>query len=286
MNHYDTLGVDRRADADAIKKAFRKAASRAHPDRKDTGGSTERMQAVNAAWAVLGDPARRADYDAGGTGAEAQDPLAEARSVLASLFAQVLEASPDGTDPIANLHKELKQNKVDADQTLRQANKQAARMRAKAERIKTKGADNFLRQVAESLAVRAEGTKEAALKKLALVRQVSELLGEYSYEMSEAEKEAMASPWGMRPSDADLMSFFQEAMKGGRGGMFGSSHEFGGFDPGGPRRKPEDDFGKRGDPRRTSVDGRDAIDETDADAKKREDAKKAAKPYYRKERFG
>lgn len=43
-DHYDTLGVPRDADAQAIKKAYRKASSAAHPDK---GGSDEAQQAVN-----------------------------------------------------------------------------------------------------------------------------------------------------------------------------------------------------------------------------------------------
>lgn len=61
MKLYATLGVTPDASAANIKAAFRKKASEAHPDRE--GGSTEAMKAINEAWAVLGDPERRARYD-------------------------------------------------------------------------------------------------------------------------------------------------------------------------------------------------------------------------------
>jgi DnaJ-class molecular chaperone len=59
-DHYATLGVSRTAAADEIKQAFRKLASQHHPDK---GGDTRKFQEIQAAYAVLGDTAARADYD-------------------------------------------------------------------------------------------------------------------------------------------------------------------------------------------------------------------------------
>lgn len=59
-DHYATLGVARGAEPDEIKRAFRKLASQHHPDK---GGNTERFQQIQAAYEVLSDPARRAEYD-------------------------------------------------------------------------------------------------------------------------------------------------------------------------------------------------------------------------------
>lgn len=60
MDHYKTLGVDRSASADEIKRAFRKLAMQHHPDR---GGDEARFKEIQAAYDVLGDPQRRAEYD-------------------------------------------------------------------------------------------------------------------------------------------------------------------------------------------------------------------------------
>ena len=59
-NYYDLLEVQRDADADTIKKAFRKAALVHHPDK---GGTAEMFQTMNEAWQVLSDVVQRADYD-------------------------------------------------------------------------------------------------------------------------------------------------------------------------------------------------------------------------------
>ena len=59
--HYQVLGVRPDAGAEEIRVAYLRLARRHHPDHP--GGSDETMRAVNAAWQVLRDPARRAAYD-------------------------------------------------------------------------------------------------------------------------------------------------------------------------------------------------------------------------------
>ena len=60
MDHYSTLGVDKNATQDEIKKAFRSLASKHHPDK---GGDTAKFQEIQTAYATLSDPAKKAEYD-------------------------------------------------------------------------------------------------------------------------------------------------------------------------------------------------------------------------------
>jgi molecular chaperone DnaJ len=63
---YDLLGVDRDADADTIKKAYRRLARQMHPDVNPDPEAQERFKEVSAAYEVLSDPQKRAAYDRGG----------------------------------------------------------------------------------------------------------------------------------------------------------------------------------------------------------------------------
>jgi curved DNA-binding protein len=64
QDYYSVLGVPRTASQEEIKKAFRKAARKHHPDTSKGDAEAERkFKAVNEANAVLSDPDKRALYD-------------------------------------------------------------------------------------------------------------------------------------------------------------------------------------------------------------------------------
>jgi molecular chaperone DnaJ len=63
---YELLGVSREADADAIKKAYRRLARQYHPDVNPDPASQEKFKEVSRAYEVLSDPQKRAAYDRGG----------------------------------------------------------------------------------------------------------------------------------------------------------------------------------------------------------------------------
>lgn len=63
-DHYRTLGVDRGASDDAIRKAYRKLARENHPDLKPGDkAAEERFKKISSANDVLGNPKKRALYD-------------------------------------------------------------------------------------------------------------------------------------------------------------------------------------------------------------------------------
>jgi molecular chaperone DnaJ len=65
-DYYKTLGVDKRASADDIKKAYRKLARQYHPDRNPGDKDAEaRFKEISQAHDVLGDPEKRKQYDSG-----------------------------------------------------------------------------------------------------------------------------------------------------------------------------------------------------------------------------
>lgn len=86
VTHYQVLGVDPGADTETIRRAYVMVAKATHPDRRQSQDparadrAEEHIRLANAAWNVLRDPERRAEYDrslrpAGGAGSSsAADP--------------------------------------------------------------------------------------------------------------------------------------------------------------------------------------------------------------------
>lgn len=61
--HYETLQVTRSASVEVIRAAYRILAQRHHPDVNPSVEAESLMKSINKAWAVLSDPAMRAEYD-------------------------------------------------------------------------------------------------------------------------------------------------------------------------------------------------------------------------------
>ncbi len=62
-DYYEVLGVDKNADADAIKKAYRLLAKKYHPDVNPGKESEDKFKEINEAYEVLSDPEKKAKYD-------------------------------------------------------------------------------------------------------------------------------------------------------------------------------------------------------------------------------
>lgn len=63
-DYYQTLGVERNASADVIKKAYRKLAHEYHPDVSKDPKAEEKFKEIAEAYATLKDPEKRREYDA------------------------------------------------------------------------------------------------------------------------------------------------------------------------------------------------------------------------------
>jgi preprotein translocase subunit Sec63 len=62
-DHYAVLQVDPRAEREVIEAAYRRLATKYHPDRNQSTDAHSRMKLINAAHEVLCDPEKRMAYD-------------------------------------------------------------------------------------------------------------------------------------------------------------------------------------------------------------------------------
>jgi len=62
-DYYEILGVSKNASEDELKKAFREAARKHHPDVDKTPGAEERFKEINEAYQVVSNPEKRRAYD-------------------------------------------------------------------------------------------------------------------------------------------------------------------------------------------------------------------------------
>ena len=65
-DYYQTLGVDRDASFDDIKKVYRKLAREFHPDINPDPQASEKYKEITTAYEILSDPDKRQRYDLGG----------------------------------------------------------------------------------------------------------------------------------------------------------------------------------------------------------------------------
>ena len=68
-DYYETLGVNKNASDEDIKRAFRKLAKQYHPDVNKEPGAAEKFKEIGEAYAVLSDPNKRKTYDQFGSAA-------------------------------------------------------------------------------------------------------------------------------------------------------------------------------------------------------------------------
>ena len=69
---YETLGLDKNASQDDIKKAYRKLSKKYHPDINKEPGAENTYKKVQDAYETLGDEKKRASYDQFGTTGDQQ----------------------------------------------------------------------------------------------------------------------------------------------------------------------------------------------------------------------
>ena len=186
---YETLGVEREADRDAVRRAFRDKARRAHPD---AGGSVAAFGALVRARDVLSDPGRRERYDR--TGEVDYEPIAdnlEANALdwatkkideaIAGLMSRNFD--PANYDVLEMARASARDNLIQNETQQRQLREGAERYRKLAKRFRKKGrGENRMRKLLEGKALDLERGAERNEDLARPLRRALEILADYEFE--------------------------------------------------------------------------------------------------------
>lgn len=161
-DYYEVLGVDRRADAATIKKAFRDLAMRHHPDKNpDDKQAEDRFKEANEAYAVLSDEKARARYDRyGHAGVDGtQGPMPQGFGAVVDVFEEII-------GDIRRRRRERKRGR-DLRYTLEISFEEAALGCTRTIRVPDPRADNGgAKKQREFIVKLAPGTKSGAVKRI------------------------------------------------------------------------------------------------------------------------
>ena len=165
-DHYGVLGVGKDASLEEIRAAWRAAARSWHPDVNKSPQAPDVMRRVNRAWEVLGDPKRRAEYDA--VYSRMQQTIADAERELQMRERQAKGRRSSGE---ANRQQRRREEKEAEERRAREARerrerqqREAASRRAREERERRE------RQQREAASQRAKAEQERRAKEDAAKR--------------------------------------------------------------------------------------------------------------------
>ena len=115
VDYYQTLGVERTATPEEIKKAYKRMVKKHHPDRaasdEERVARNKSMVAINRAYEALIDPKKRAWYDAHGEEAPRDTIEAQALQVIFQILLQFINSGPESFDFLQPLRVQLQENK-------------------------------------------------------------------------------------------------------------------------------------------------------------------------------
>jgi DnaJ-class molecular chaperone len=174
-SHYDTLGIDRKADEQAVKRAYRRKAAQSR------GGNAAHMAKLNQAYEVLGTPERRLLYDQTGCDQKANPIETDARDVVMKVFMQLLEAD-DSVDILEHAKGALRGKLNEITQSIVVTKSKLEHLKKRRNKIKSRSGKNlFHMMIDQQLAGMAYGITNGE-RLSAVVMRALEILESYESE--------------------------------------------------------------------------------------------------------
>lgn len=177
-NPYETLGVKPNATPAEIKRAYRKASSRAHPDKKN--GNAPEMALINTANDILSNPQRRAQFDSTGTTDLPRTLTQEATAFLMQTFAAVLQ-TPD-INIISTVTEDISLHRANAKKDLAEMVKKRKVLQKRRAKVHCTGPQNLVHMLIDQQLAQID-THEAKCNHLfAVLDEAEKLLKNYKSE--------------------------------------------------------------------------------------------------------
>lgn len=185
-SHYDTLGVPRDASTEVIRKAYKKKAAAAHPDRNPgDSAAEEEFKQIGKALSVLTNPDKRRRYDE--TGADGPNRDVGVAESLAPIFIAVLAESIDAgrelkyVDIIQKMTAKMRELQDQAKNYHRTAKSAFARLKSAEGRLKEP--DSVLGDLLQKQIDRVSGDVNGAEAKLSAFSEAISYLKKCKYEV-------------------------------------------------------------------------------------------------------
>ncbi|MGF0538049.1 J domain-containing protein [Agrobacterium sp. ES01] len=188
IDPYEMLGIERDANEQAIKSAYRKAAKTAHPD---SGGDAEQFARLQTAFDLLKDPVRRRVYD--DTGYDPQ--LADPKDLKGLMMIETLvndfildEREPGSFDPVAAMRRKLSDDILKSRFHILELERHRARVRKHMDRLGRKPETDVLGSMLRARSQSISDAIKQAETQIEVIEQAYTMLQGYSYELDAADE--------------------------------------------------------------------------------------------------
>jgi len=176
MNPYEVLGVDADATDAAIKKAYKAAAHKAHPDRE--GGDHEVFVTIAQAYAILSDPEKRKRYDETGKVDDTPDMVF---ATIAALFKHVIDLKGFCGDMVDYVQEQVSDGKNTLNDKLIDLRRERNRLEKLTDRVTVnKGEQNIFAGVLEHQIQQLGCVIKSTEDQIEMTEEVAKRLGQYA----------------------------------------------------------------------------------------------------------
>lgn len=198
---YKTLNVDKTATQAEIKEAYKKLAQKHHPDR---GGDKEKSQAINDAYAIIGNKANRKRFDETGDHKQPDNRTAAINGIVSLFFLIIEQVDIENTHPLNQVHifESVKENiKIAKNETMKVHEKRKENInkleKVKKRITKTGDGENIIFAAIDQRIEELKKQEAETLRMIAIAELSLEILKDYDYQVEFEQFITIEQGWGI-----------------------------------------------------------------------------------------